>query len=479
MTSSRRSPLLTAQSLAKASHCSSMQARRRPSFAPRTRQAVFVSPTASLPLSKDRGWIASPRLRFTTGHTLRIVPRYRHLGAIAVVSSRLAPELRHRITQARFAEHKLAANVLGQKQVAGRHSHQRGYRVQACLLYAAGTWDVMFDEATGPWQAAYISPLRRATVGHWTREDLGRPASVDQVMARAARPALPAAITAARLRFAALLLQGPMVVIALLQPRGVSAWSAHLCDDMRSMRNALQVQLAELPDPGFVVGPWCSIVREHRRPWKALVAQCQRFLVLLSTCVATDMGVCLFRSGPDMALEVQHHACLDCGKSCATVAALATYPWRAHGAISQVGQFVLDTIGPVSKRDFRTRQRVMAHMERGSLRCAMAWHTGALPPHPPSDVVAADVASRAFARTERAAGLNPLGGLPSRPAAAQPGTEPWKRWCQFLSPLRQRTGLSRPRNIRPMCVVCPCRAGCILLHADLPCSVAGCMKSHP
>ena len=243
----------------------------------RGRGKQLFSPTASLPLSKDRGWIASPRLRFTTGHTLRIVPRYCHICAIAVVSSRLAPELRHRITQARFAEHKLAANVFGQKHVSGRHSHQRGYRVQACLLYAAGTWDVMFDEATGPWQAAYISPLRRATDGHWTREDLGRPASVDQVMARAARPALPAAITAARLRFAALLLQGPMVVIALLQPRGVSAWSAHLCDDMRSMRNALQVQLAELPDPGFVVGPWCSIVREHRRPWKALVAQCQRF----------------------------------------------------------------------------------------------------------------------------------------------------------------------------------------------------------
>ena len=63
---------------------------------------------------------------------------------------------------------------------------------------------------------------------------------------------------------------------------------------------------------------------------------------------------------------------------------------RAHNRRREARRYVLGSICPGCKADFRSRPRAIQHLEVGARRCALAWRYGELEPFPEDDVAAAD-----------------------------------------------------------------------------------------
>ena len=85
---------------------------------------------------------------------------------------------------------------------------------------------------------------------------------------------------------------------------------------------------------------------------------------------------------------------------------------RSHGERCQARKFVIGPVRPTSNANFVTKGRIIDHISRGSLACALPWRLGALPEFPPEQVEQADLAQRESRSIQRRLGSAPAAGIP-------------------------------------------------------------------
>ena len=143
---------------------------------------------------------------------------------------------------------------------------------------------------------------------------------------------------------------------------------------MSAMRATLAPELDDLGD-----------IHQQPRRWEAFwrewLAQCRAYENVAAFCknAWAMVGV-----RPEMLPQAASTAMRTSGSAC-NVAAVSRrrirrqfdrcHCIRVHGTRRMARHFVLGTVCPVCGNDLHDRMRVMLHMERGSLRCRMAFAT--------------------------------------------------------------------------------------------------------
>ena len=181
-----------------------------------------------------------------------------------------------------------------------------------------------------------------------------------------------------RLRLVARLVNAAPSLIALLQSDAGRAWKDDLASDLARLRQEMGPLLAEedgLPD---LTKLWF----EYPKAWKQSVSSCQRKLV------EGPLRSGPSQPAPDPVLPI--FTCDQCGAVYGKLWALRWHQMRAHQRRREARRFVLDSVCPVCKADFRLRPRVIQHLEVGARRCAPAWRYGGLEPYPDHAVATAD-----------------------------------------------------------------------------------------
>ena len=123
---------------------------------------------------------------------------------------------------------------------------------------------------------------------------------------------------------------------------------------------------------------WC----DFPQAWKLLVSSCQRKLVEP-------------RQRSELPLFAPFHilptfSCDECDAVYFTLQALRSHQMKADHRRREARRYVLASVCPVCKADFRWRPRVIQHLEVGAKRCVLAWKSGTLVPFSEEAVAAAD-----------------------------------------------------------------------------------------
>ena len=109
--------------------------------------------------------------------------------------------------------------------------------------------------------------------------------------------------------------------------------------------------------------------------------------------------------------------CVDCGHEARTLARLKLHRLRVHGVRRAARQFVVDSVCPACGGDFRSRLRVLKHLERGASACQAALASGRLPVFSAEAIAAADATDALARRAAKDRGVWPESGPPARRAA--------------------------------------------------------------
>ena len=156
--------------------------------------------------------------------------------------------------------------------------------------------------------------------------------------------------------------------MALLQSDAGQTWKAELFCDIELLRQQKGPQLVEVEGLSDFEKLWC----EFPKVWKLLVSSCQRKLVERRQ-----------RSEPaqDALVPVlPTFSCDECDAVYNKLRALRSHQMRAHQRRREARRCVLDSVCPVCKADFRSRPRVIQHLDVGAKRCVLASKCGALEP---------------------------------------------------------------------------------------------------
>ena len=162
---------------------------------------------------------------------------------------------------------------------------------------------------------------------HWVPDIQSRPISCE-VLYRARRPLLEAALAVARFRFLARLPRAPVALFALLQVAGTE-WRGTLTADLSWLRTALGSAVASLPAPAVSLQPWLGVVGAFPVQWKQLV---KRFVsrVVEGHQAQYQLGIrSVFEELEP--LQEEPMACPVCPRVLGSRKALEMHCRRAHG----------------------------------------------------------------------------------------------------------------------------------------------------
>ena len=258
---------------------------------------------------------------------------------------------------------------------------QGGGRPRGCQLpFAPWGWYVAFPQHFGRINAmedTYMAPFRTIANERW-RPGYD-PASSQEVCRRLGNLDFWEAVSMQRLRLAARLVNASLSLMALLQSDAGRAWKAELFCDIEVLRREKGPQLVEVEGLPDFEKLWC----EFSKAWKLLVSVVPAEARGTSSAVGTCAACSRSRSSDPT------FGCDECEAVHKKLRALRSHQMRAHQRRREARRYVLDSIS-VCKADFRSRPRVIQHLEVGAKRCVLAWKSGALEPFPDDGVAAAD-----------------------------------------------------------------------------------------
>ena len=222
--------------------------------------------------------------------------------------------------------------------------------VSCRLLYGAGTWHSLSVSDINATEDTYVAPFRTIAYERW------RPGYVLASSQEVCRPLgildFREAVSMQRLRLVARLVNASPSLMALLQSDAGRAWKAELFCDTELLRQEKGPQLVEVEGlPNFE-----KLWYEFPKAWKVLVSSCQRKLV-----------ECRQRSEPAQAALVPVLPTFSCDESDAVhnkLRALRSHQMKAHQRRREARRYVLDSVCPVCKADFRSRPRNIQHLEQ-------------------------------------------------------------------------------------------------------------------
>ena len=226
------------------------------------------------------------------------------------------------------------------------------------------------------------------------------PASSQEVCRRWGILDFREAVSMQRLRLAARLVNASPSLMALLQSDAGRAWKAELFCDIELLRQEQGPQLVEVEGLSDFEKLWC----DFPQAWKLLVSSCQRKLVERRQ-----------RSEPPRFAPVPilpTFGCDECDAVYFKLRALRSHQMKAHQRRREARRYVLDSVWPVCKADFRSRPRVIQHLEVGAKRCVLAFKSGTLVPFSDDAVAAADRQDCAHRRQCKREGRSHLAGPP-------------------------------------------------------------------
>ena len=337
-------------------------------FRGKGRQQVLEDLALEFPVV-DGQW--TPTVHVADGVLLRLVSTYRHLGTQASHGTRRGPERAARRSAARAAYHATRKKILSQRRLSkkARVAVARAV-VSSRLLNGAGTW----HSHVGAMEDTYMAPFRTIANERW------RPGHVPASSVRRRLGILDfrEAVSMQRLRLAARLVNASPSLMALLQSDAGRAWKAELFCDIELLRQEQGPQLVEVESLSDFEKLWC----DFPQAWKLLVSSCHRKLVERRQ-----------RSEPPLFVPVPilpTFSCDECDAVYFTLRALRSHQMKAHQRRREARRYVLGSVCPVCKADFRSRPRVIQHLEVGAKRCVLAWKLGTLVPFSDEAVAAAD-----------------------------------------------------------------------------------------
>ena len=248
--------------------------------------------------------------------------------------------------------------------------------VSSRLLYGAGTWHSLSASDIGAMEDTYMAPFRTIANERWRPGHV--PASSQEVCRRLGILDFREAVSMQRLRLVARLVNASPSLMAILQSDAGRAWKADLFCDIELLRQEQGPQLVDVEGLSDFDKLWC----DFPQAWKLLVTSCQRKLVERRQ-----------RSEPPRfspVLILPTFVCDECDAVYFKLRALRSHQMKAHQRRWEARRHVLDSVCPVCKSDFRSRPRVIQHLEVGAKRSVLAWKSGTLVPFSDDAVAAAD-----------------------------------------------------------------------------------------
>ena len=233
-------------------------------------------------------------------------------------------------------------------------------------------------------------------------------------------PPFAVQLAVCRLRWAAKVVAGGDIILALVQSRGGAQWRNELIRDFCLLRRVLPGKVGHLPDPRDDVAPWEALLK-YRREWSNLLrlfrrtaaerpAWAEELCIEAGHAPSGEHG-----TGPSVS-SGDGWLCGTCGREFQSFGGLTAHRARVHGHRAQERDFVVGTICPACGVDLRSRRRVRIHLRAGAASCREALTSGALVRADPTAVLAADRAQAAQSRESRRAGRDTSAGLPCRAA---------------------------------------------------------------
>ena len=282
------------------------------------------------------------------GRLLRIVRSYVHLGTLTTPSGSYAQEVSRRTQSMLHAYLPLAKSTFGEPSIPIK---TRLVLAESLLFtrltFALGSWDSLPLGLKRSMEAARMRVFRMI-LGEFrkegglsdraVREKLGV-CSFDVLVRHASRVARKA----------------PSLLHALLQNVGgaMIPWTKALVDDLAALKRAAPKKLEELPP--FEADPqkWIVLWSRYPRQWAQLV----KLLPLNDYDDEVD-------DLPDALVT-----CEICSKRFISTRALAVHRSRAHGKRKLATQLVDGSTCSACLTDFRTRLRLIHHLEYSSPKC--------------------------------------------------------------------------------------------------------------
>ena len=232
-------------------------------------------------------------------------------------------------------------------------------------------------------------------------------------------PSVAATLTCQRLGYAARVTkEAPDSLLALIQNKPGAAWRSVLIEDMVVMRSVLAPKLDEFPCPRVspqVWEAWWSAWPQH---WKRLVS-------CLRTKLATA-GLAALLTQPDQTADADPApeaaaavapcdvARAECDHRFASPMALSSHAAAAHGVRRWARWYAgANGVCSVCGWCFRTRPRLIAHLQHSSRRCANMISLGAVEPYDDDTVADMDEADRVANAAMHKVGALPCSGLPA------------------------------------------------------------------
>ena len=296
---------------------------------------------------------------------LRIVAQYKHMGSLAGVRARMRSEIVARsgsmFTQYRPCRKSLYAND-------GIDEHIRLMLAKSLLftrlLYNSGVWDQVERSALATLRRAYMAPLR--AISSLANGVYGKANTTDdQVCTHLCVPALGQRLAQERVRYFlrfARFGSDQLIHITLLAKDAKASWLCQ-CMHVLSRLKLTHSDWMHMPDPFDSISQWIRDARERPRQWQAMI----RHAFKKSCEEAIPIGE------PDLASADLpcEYACIECGASFASTAALHTHYFARHGVRNYLTAHVAGSVCLNCHTQFHTRKRLISHVLYRVPRCKL------------------------------------------------------------------------------------------------------------
>ena len=251
-------------------------------------------------------------------------------------------------------------------------------------------------------------PLRLATGEHKPPSDEAPFVSDRLLRTNHDWPQVDVMVVAERLRyFGRVHRSAPSFLRALMQSPGGREWREEVIKALARLNQMLPAQLGELPSPHISLVEWERLCFNFPVAWKNLIRK------FIQQAEGFSVGIDPY-SNPEPA-TFQCDLCPPGSKLWRSVRALRCHQAAKHKVSRPAGLVCTTSTCPSCGNDYRTRQRLLHHLEHGARKCRLALVAGDLPHASPEALLAARQEASRQVRESRRGGPSVHSGLPFKP----------------------------------------------------------------
>eukprot|EP00438_Fugacium_kawagutii_P015957 Skav228857 [mRNA] locus=scaffold1718:297876:313905:- [translate_table: standard] len=305
--------------------------------------------------------------------SVRIVPRYVHLGGLLHHQGQSQQEMRRRLGIAHqpFTQHR--KHLYSNKALTWEQRLQLFQTVVVSQLsYNLESWVLDDSRTQQAWEHGVCKLYRRlqgiAPDTHMTHRE---------VWIQANLPSPDTLLRRARLRYFGTLANcGYKQVWTVLSQD--AAWWQQLLQDLSWMWRWI-CNTSRLPDPSLEIAPWCQLVTAHRSYWKKLVNRAVATeLAYHGRMLATEkfhQRLCSriqavgfvqkqyqLETPPEEPDTPKIFACIGCKQVCKSKAGLGAHMAKKHGYVNPVRRLFDSTHCPSCLREYHSHYKVQRHL---------------------------------------------------------------------------------------------------------------------